>query len=967
MKMKELKIYGFGKWKDFSVSLSGDHLSLVTGKNEAGKSTLYQFILFMLFGLPPKYRDFYLPKNGGTLGGQLWIETEDHGRVIIERIHDRDNGRAFCRLESGEEFGEEWLQQVLNGMERKGYESTYGFSANDLLRLQHLSGNELGEVLLTIGLTGSDQIYQTEKWLQKEMDNRFKPKGKKPEINKQMEIVEQLEQKKKKVENEEGEYLRLQEDKQTKVDRIEELEKAWTDKTNEIYAIEQLLKTRPILVEYYQKKSEEKEQQVIKFPEAGVERYYQLKERLIPLQSEEQLLQANLKELYQSSDELMKIKEQEELEQGKWLHDVQRPEYEKMSFEYNRLQQQFEKLNEQLHQDLTYIDVPIEEHELEEYPLPFYIEETWRDLKNEKEELSREQTFFKEQETDIEREIKKVEKRKHTIEENRINEKQRKGLEEKLQKTYGSTDASDKEGRTKILALKKRRLYAISAAIGTFVIGSLFQTIASSLEVFLVMLVIGLFFIFYSFVSHKKIEGHFLETDQSAAPVQEVEDVRRQLQHDDQQMAEWNHLHEQWKQLNQEEIRLQEKKRLLIQRHTRLEAAMDEQKNLYPFLTSLKVKHWEKLYHLLIQAKDKKLNLLNIEKERRAFKQTMKQIEGDLKTFYRDRKWVFNEENMKANWEHLQDWVYEQERIDDQLEQLEKKIHSVQHYLKDNTTRLKAYLAQKENLFQEAEVSSEEEFYERAKQKEKQQERKAKILDLEGQLKGMLSEREQNDFQVWKSVPEESDLYSRLDVIKNKREKLEDERKQTQQSLADTKSEISRLENSDERSSITHRLQAEKEKLQGQAHEWAVYQLALKALEKTKQTYKDKYLPQVINIAIHHVIKLTEGKYVDIYVHPEDEKIRVKDREGTIYLPEELSRGTRDQLYVAFRFALGETMADKLSMPFLIDDAFVHFDHTRLRIMTEIIEELASRHQVVLFTWRKELDTWFQSPYVLHL
>ncbi|SFJ63230.1 Uncharacterized protein YhaN [Halobacillus dabanensis] len=964
MKIKEFKIYGFGKWKDFSASLSGDQLSLVTGKNEAGKSTLYHFILFMLFGLPPKQREFYLPKNGGPLGGQLCLETHDYGRVIIERIHDRDNGRALCRLESGHEFGEEWLQQLLDGMERKGYETTYGFNADDLLRLQHLSGNELGEVLLNIGLTGSDQIYQAEKWLQKQLDSKFKPKGKKPEINAQMEIVEQLEQKKKKLESEEGEYFRLQEDKQTKVEQIEELEKAWTAKTNEIYAIEQLLKTRPLLVEYYQMIGKEKEQQMVKFPEAGVERYYQLKEKMLPLQSEEQLLQSNLKELYQAADELKEVKNQEVLNEGKWLHDVQRNEYEKASFEYDRLQQQFEKIKEQLKQELTYIDAPLEEHELEEYPLPFYIEETWRDLKNEKEELDREQTFYKEQETDIEREFNKIEKRKHTIEEKRISENQRRELEEKLQNTYESAVTAD-EGNTS--RLKKRRLYAISAAIGTFVVGSLFQTITSSLEVFIVMLIIGLFFVFYSYNIHKKIESYPLAADQLAIPSHEMEEARWQLQQDDKQMTEWNHLHEQWKQLNQEEIRLQEKKRLLFQRQTRLEAAMREQKNLYPFLTSLKVQHWEKLYHLLVHAKDKKLELLRMEKESQSFKKTMKQIEDDLRTFFSDRKWEFNEDNMKANWQHLQDWVYEQERVDVRINELEKKIRTVQHQLKENTTRLYAYYDEKESLFKEAEVNSEEAFYDRAKQKEVQQERQAKILDLEGQLKGMLSEKEQRDFQVWEAVPEESELLSRLNTVKLRKEGLEEERKQTQQSLADTKSEISRLENSDERSSITHRLQAEKEKLQRKAREWTIYQLALKSLEKTKQTYKDKYLPQVINKAINYIIKLTEGKYVDIYIHAEDEKVRITDREGIIYLPEELSRGTRDQLYVAFRFALGETMADKSSMPFLIDDAFVHFDSTRLRIMTEIIEELASRHQVVLFTWKGELDVWFQSPDVLHL
>lgn len=49
MKIKRLTIYGFGKFHDVSLDLD-QHFQLIYGPNEAGKSTLVEFITSLLFG-----------------------------------------------------------------------------------------------------------------------------------------------------------------------------------------------------------------------------------------------------------------------------------------------------------------------------------------------------------------------------------------------------------------------------------------------------------------------------------------------------------------------------------------------------------------------------------------------------------------------------------------------------------------------------------------------------------------------------------------------------------------------------------------------------------------------------------------------------------------------------------------------------------------------------------------------------
>ncbi|WP_406945802.1 AAA family ATPase [Halobacillus sp. SY10] len=959
MKITHLFIYGFGKWKDHSLDLTAPSPHVIIGENEAGKSTLYEFILFMLFGLPPKQRVSFIPKTGGSMGGRLVLLTEEFGRVTIERTHEHENGKAVCRLETGEEKDEAWLRNLLDGMERRVFESTYSFNADDLMELKNLSGYELGEALLNIGLTGSDQIYQTEKWLQKQMDERFKPKGKKPLINEQLQVVEELQQKKKTLDDEEEDYLRLQKTKETLNGRLRTLEGEWQETINQIYITEQVLKVRAIIVDYHLIKAEVEHQCNLSFPEAGVERYQQVKEVLLPLQSEQKLLKTNIEEVESSIQRWKDGYDPLQEEEAGKLVETGYPKYEQAVYEVERLLQQITRLDEQLEEDKSHIDVPLDIDEIEEYSLPFYIEETWRALKKEKEEVEREEAFIKEQADDIARELQKIEEHKHSIENERISEETAKEYEEKLQRNYQMAATSDQDTtRLRNGRLLGGVLAGLSLAFGGFLEG---------MVLFVLCLVIAAGLALYSYSCHKKIVELSERSVTTSIPVEEMEQARKQLQKYDAQKNEYHHLREQWKQLNQEEIRLQEKTHHLQQRKRRLENTLDEQRNLYPFLAYLHVEHWEKLYHLLTQLKEKKRTQKRLLQETEKQRSTINHIKKNLEAFYKVKKWEFYEENMEQQWQRLKEWVQEQNHRRQKITQAEQQLESLDKRAKENNVKLSTYLDQQQELFQEAGVEEEEDFYTKAKQKKKQREQQSQLQDLERQLQRMLSEREQQHYHVWTEVPEEAALSARLERLKSEKQKIEEEQKKNQQASADNESAIRQLEHSDERSSITHKLHKEKVELQKLSEEWAAYQLAWKALEKTKRAYKEKYLPRILGKATTYFHNLTNGNYVDVKIPPDDDCIKVISKQGFTYFPMELSRGTRDQLYVSFRLALGETMADDLSLPFLVDDAFVHFDQRRLSLMVELFEQLSKKHQVVLFTWREDLEEAFQSPQVLRL
>ena len=80
MKIKHLKINGFGKLKQQEISLSNG-INIIYGKNESGKSSLLKFISCMLYGASKN-------KNGRDISDferfKPWKTEEFSGKIEYE-------------------------------------------------------------------------------------------------------------------------------------------------------------------------------------------------------------------------------------------------------------------------------------------------------------------------------------------------------------------------------------------------------------------------------------------------------------------------------------------------------------------------------------------------------------------------------------------------------------------------------------------------------------------------------------------------------------------------------------------------------------------------------------------------------------------------------------------------------------------------------------------------------------------
>lgn len=95
---------------------------------------------------------------------------------------------------------------------------------------------------------------------------------------------------------------------------------------------------------------------------------------------------------------------------------------------------------------------------------------------------------------------------------------------------------------------------------------------------------------------------------------------------------------------------------------------------------------------------------------------------------------------------------------------------------------------------------------------------------------------------------------------------------------------------------------------------------------------------------------ITGGDYTGIELRQHDGAVAFHARlpEGTIRSASRLSRGTREQLFLAIRLARVRTIEPPL--PVILDDSAANFDPRHLRRLTRVLQELASTHQLFLLT-----------------
>lgn len=163
---------------------------------------------------------------------------------------------------------------------------------------------------------------------------------------------------------------------------------------------------------------------------------------------------------------------------------------------------------------------------------------------------------------------------------------------------------------------------------------------------------------------------------------------------------------------------------------------------------------------------------------------------------------------------------------------------------------------------------------------------------------------------------------------------------------------MTRLASSDEIARLRQEQEAVRAEMEAEALDWSRAMLAKRLLDEAKATFERERQPQVLREASEFFRLLTNGRYEGMFSPlGGDRQLQARLPGGETRTPDQLSRGTVEQLYLALRFGfLADSSRKGGCLPVLMDEILVNFDPSRSRAAARAIARLAETQQILYFT-----------------
>ena len=127
-------------------------------------------------------------------------------------------------------------------------------------------------------------------------------------------------------------------------------------------------------------------------------------------------------------------------------------------------------------------------------------------------------------------------------------------------------------------------------------------------------------------------------------------------------------------------------------------------------------------------------------------------------------------------------------------------------------------------------------------------------------------------------------------------------------------------------------------------------QLAEESMHQARASFEKNHQPEILIGASKYLSSLTEGKHRNIWTPLDKRHLFIDDKKGGSLRVEELSSGTREQLFLAIRLALVERYRQQgVELPMVLDDILVNFDQARTEAAVDTLKEYTNNGQQILF------------------
>lgn len=970
MKILSLNIYGYGKIAETMINT--DHqLVQVFGENEAGKSTMMSFIHSILFGFPTRKEQEPRrePRMHNLYGGKLGVEFPDEeGPVEIERVKGKVQGDVKVYFPDGTTRGEEWLVRKLNYIDKKTYRSIFSF---DVLGLQDIHKNmtedKLQEYLLRAGALGSHEYDEMLSAIDQELKQIYKKNGINPEVNQELEELYELNNKIGKLEETEEQYKHLTTEKM-------KTEESLNAKKDALFQLETIRKQKMKEIMYHKDIKEWKtlegklNVEPAVFPEHGVERYERLQNNIQQATRDIDMRDEKMNALKHD----IKAVELPNEEDMKYLESLQKrePDFKQKNLEISRLDLQMNNLEDeiiQLRQDIGWRE---EHHDVDDSNI---VKESVQSLLSKLDEVSLEEQYLvreidhlKSDINHLAHEIEELEaaqisdsrvRTRKELNERELELKEKGKMFQLIEKEY----EREKRERNRVKRGQSGLILGISFI--TLIIG-IFYFFNESYMMGAVFALIGVGALIFLTMTNRD-DDEALTNDYSREVSnleEEIATIKRNNDVDfdlnDARDLKMNLRTQNNKKISQN-VKLEELRETLSVKEAQQDSLNTDLLNIKKNLkinTDIDNKSIVDAIHTIREIKQKRnqIERHKVEKDNivRSLQEFKQEVKEDVKKLGIDfyEATIFYDINRML--EQMKQDKETYRRLDDQIKLLENELMKLNERLIESHNEV-------DELFKYVDADDEEEYYYHARKHQEYQDNVEQFKALNDKL-----DEEHFDYDSRNELARYllADLKDEEEGINSQIESFNQKVQEEQQTLAKLDQEIANLEGDGKLSELNHLFEMRKSYIQELSKEYMSLNYIRLLIETHIKAIKDERLPIVIEEAKNIFEYVTKGRYINLVY--DDDGITVRHSNGQVFHPLELSQSTKEMLYISLRLSLIKALKGYYQLPLIIDDAFVHFDKERKRIILDYLRNEVS-DQVMYFTCN--LDTSIPSSQTIKL
>jgi len=262
-----------------------------------------------------------------------------------------------------------------------------------------------------------------------------------------------------------------------------------------------------------------------------------------------------------------------------------------------------------------------------------------------------------------------------------------------------------------------------------------------------------------------------------------------------------------------------------------------------------------------------------------------------------------------------------------------------------------------DELLKVAEISSPEDFLEIAQQAQRQQDLQVEHAALTRDLKRLAGAEDVETFLSELAESDTDTLPLKRDEVQQRHQQIDKERDEALRLESEARTVFQSMDGTSEAAALQLEQESGYAQLGSTVDRLAPLVIAQTLLKRAVERFEKEHQPAMLTEVGRLLSRMTAGRYVGIRRRLDDAgTMQIEQQNGKLKTPDQLSTGTREQLYLAIRLAYVQHYCQESEpLPLIMDDILVNFDEQRAKNTLEVLFELPNEIQVLFLTCHEHM------------